>query len=438
MVKKFNKTLKKTFQVVQKIRKSDSQLVAVIAFILGSFMVSGMLQSAYNPPSTKEVKQRLVLVKTKEIETSKHRISFNVSGIIESRNEIDIVPQVSGRVFKIHDQFFSGGSFRSGNTLFRVEPDDFQFEVSKKRAEFSSAKTAYELEVAESKAAIMEWKQERGDVAVPELVSRKLQLDEAKSKLRSAEAQLQNAQLNLRRTKFKLPFNGRVINSEIGVGQHIVAGQSYGRVFDKSSLEVKSSLSDNQLKWLFQGLSKAKSSKNGPKVTFVANYLGKQTEYEGFFKRGAASLDKNTRFSSVYFGFKSRVGNLIPGIFTNVTIQGPEVPGLMSLPLSALQNHNVVWMVENGLLVKWNPEIVYFDEKSLIVKSQNYEKVKVVTSRLVGGIEGMKVRTNEMKISKKQEEKEVEINPESGPKSGPKSGFESESLKKKMEGGDDK
>ena len=359
MLKKFNKNLKKVLKVIfqkieeiiQKIKKSDSQLVAVIAFIVGSFMVSGMLQSGYNPPAKKETKQRLILVKTKEVETSKQRISFNVSGIIESRNEIDIVPQVSGRVFKIHDKFFSGGSFRRGNTLFRIEPDDFEFEVSKKRAEFSSAKTAYELELAESRAAIMEWKQERGDLQVPELVSRKLQLNEAKSKLKSAQSQLQNAKLNLRRASFKLPFNGRVINSEIGVGQHIVAGQSYGRVFDQNSLEVKSSLSDSQLKWLFAGLSEKNYT---PKVTFLTNHLGKETKYEGFFKRGAASLDKNTRFASVYFGFKGRLHNIIPGVFAKVRVEGPEVPDLMLLPLSALQNHNVVWLVENSLLVKWN------------------------------------------------------------------------------------
>lgn len=368
--------------------KENKQLFLVLGFIFGAFFISWILQSSYEPVSKKQTKERQIFVDALSVSTSSSAISFDVSGVVRAKNEIDIVPQVSGKVVNVSPVFFDGGAFDKDELLFEIEPDDYALQVQQKEALVYSARTLYELEWAKSRAAVMEWKREHATKKVPDLVGRKLQLDEAKAKVRSAQAELENAQLNLERTKFALPFAGRVINSDIGLGRHIVASQSYGRVFDRDLLEVKSSLTDSQLKWLF-------ATKN-PTVEIVIKYLGQEEKYAGMFKRGAAVLDQNTAAAQVYFGFKKKVKQLIPGVFAKVKVTGPKVDDLMLLPLQSLQNGDIVWVIKNGALVKWKPQIIYVDGDNIVVKAHKEQKIDIVVNRLFGGIEGMKVNVNEV------------------------------------------
>jgi RND family efflux transporter MFP subunit len=287
-------------------------------------------------------------------------------------------------VIAIHDGFFPGGAFNRDDVLFEIEPQDYGFNVRRLEAEVARARTALDLETAESEAAVEEWRLLNGDTPVPDLVARRPQLAEARALLQSAEAQLEDAQLDLHRTRFTLPFSGRVLSSDIAIGQYVSAGQAYGSVFDSTSLEIRASLIDRQLEWLLQAPD--------PTITISARYLGEESRYHGVLNRAASSLEASTRFATVYFGFSVPVDDLLPGVFTHINIKGRELQGISVLPLSALQARNVVWQVtDDNILVRLEPEIIYQDEDHIAVRGLG-ETVEIVTSRVAGATEGMHVR----------------------------------------------
>ena len=171
------------------------QFILVIVFIAGSFAISFSLQSQKSSAGKNIGKERVVFVSAEVIQPEPYRISFDVTGNVEARADIGIVPQVQGRIIEMNENFFSGGLFKAGETLFRIEPRDFELEVQRLEAEVARARTTFNIEQAESKAALEEWRLINGSKKAPSLVARKPQKDEAWANLKAAKAQLENAKL---------------------------------------------------------------------------------------------------------------------------------------------------------------------------------------------------------------------------------------------------
>lgn len=359
------------------------QLVIVVLVIIASFTISNFLGAKRPPVVRSSGADRALFVETQKVTPGPYRIAFETTGTVEARAEIGIVPQVSGRVVAVNDRFFEGGTFEADEVLFRIDPRDFELEVERLEAEVARAETNLDLETAEAEAALSEWLQINGSKAAPSLVARKPQMAEARANLKAAKAQLENARLDLERASFALPFSGRVLSSELAEGQYVTAGQSYGTVFDLETLEVRASLEDRQLEWLLGA--------EAPDITITATYLGKTREYQTFLKRGASSLDSQTRFATVSFGFEDTVRDVLPGVFVKIHIQGSNLDDVSLLPPDALQKEGVVWVVKaDNTLSALKPDIAYANDDHVVARGIN-QTVNVVTSRLSGATEGMSV-----------------------------------------------
>jgi RND family efflux transporter MFP subunit len=366
----------------KKLKKGQLQLALVIAFILGSFIISKLLESTYKPPKKNNTSERILSVEASEISPIDYRMSFKTTGIIEAKNNINIVPEVTGRIIHVHEAFFPGGKFVKNEVLFEIDPRNFELDVQRSTAELIHAKTALYIEQAEADAAISEWEQLNGNREAPPLVARSPQLAESKANLKLAEAQLENSKLNLERTKFTLPFDGRVLNSDIAKGQYVTSGRSYGSVFNQKHLEVKTSLEPHQINLLL--------NTKDPEVIFHTNYLGKKDFHKGLFKRGFSSLDTGTRFATIRFNFVDSVNDLVPGIFSDIQVYGATVSNVMLLPPSSLQSQGIVWQIQDNQLHKWNPEVIDINNEYIAVKGIN-KPITIVTSYIPGGNEGMRV-----------------------------------------------
>ncbi len=362
------------------------QLAFVGLFIIGSFLISGLL-SAITPDDGKSVNgDRTLFVKTKTIQPQSYQIEFDATGSVETRGTVNIVPEVSGRIVMVNEQFYEGGMFEAGDILFEIEPLDFELAVQGLNSEVARAQTSLDLEKAEAEAALAEWKQFNPHKKVPALVAREPQLAEARANLKAAQAQLDDAKLNLERTKFSLPFNGRVLSSSLAQGQYAVAGQSYGRVFGLDTLEVVSSLEGQKLEWLLEATT--------PDIKITTTYLGQTNTYDGYLKRSASSLNAQTRFATVSFGFKDKNVELVPGIFARIDVKGTELQNVMVFPAEALQKENVIWLVDDqNTLMRYDPDVIYRDDKHVIVQSEG-EALKAVVNKLSGATQGTEVEIN--------------------------------------------
>lgn len=363
------------------------QLILVVIFIAGSFAISFALKPQKRDVESGKTEERVLIVETQQISTQSYRIEFETTGNVGVRSEIGIVPQVSGRVETIDEDFFAGGAFEANEVLFQIDLRDFELEVERMEAQVAQARTAFNLEEAEKEAALEEWRLVNGDKKPPPLVARKPQIDEAWANLKAAKAQLENAKLDLERASFSFPFKGRVLNSMLEQGQYVSAGQEYGSVFDLKSLEVQASLKDKELEWLLGSAD--------PDITIITKQGGKTGEYKGKLNRSAASLDELTRFAGVSFGFENEVVDLLPGVFATIRVKSTELDNVALLPSEAMQKEGLVWILKSdGTLESHNPEIIYSTEDTIIAQGFG-DNIDIVTSRVSGATEGMKAKRAE-------------------------------------------
>jgi len=363
-----------------------TQLILVIAFIIGSFTISGLLGSTDHALRERSNDTRSLFVDVENITPSNYQVSFQTTGIISARSEINVTPEISGRVISVNPNFAQGGTFKKGETLFQIETKDITLNIDQLRANVVSAQTALNLEQAESAAALAEWQQIHGALEAPELVARKPQLEAAKANLQSAKAQLENAQLDLNRSRFSMPFNGRVMTANIEKGQFVTMGQSYGTVYDINSLEITASLDQEKLSWLFDATM--------PVIKITVETPDGNKVYDGIIKRGVSTIDPSTRFANIYFGFKETVTDIIPGAFATINAQGPLYKNVFVLPALSLQKTGEIWTVTpDNKLKSLEAKTIYSDEDSIVIDT-NQASLNIVTSRLSGASDGSEIKTN--------------------------------------------
>jgi multidrug efflux pump subunit AcrA (membrane-fusion protein) len=206
--------------------KSNIQLFIVICFLAGAFFLSQILE----PEKERVVKnsgKRTLLVKTVNISPATQRVSFERTGTVTARNLIAIAPQVSGRVVSVDSSFRSGSIFSANKTLFRIDGQDFQHQVDIAGAELATAEARLEVARAEHEASTDEWYSLNPGKEIPPLVARLPQLNEAKSAFSAAKARLSDAKLDLERSRYKLPYDGYVVESSIEEGQFVQSGQPH-------------------------------------------------------------------------------------------------------------------------------------------------------------------------------------------------------------------
>ena len=78
-------------------------------------------------------------------------VSVHGAGMVRPSSEIDIAPQVSGRVVRIERGFQSGGHVEEGQTIFRIEDTGFQHRVQEAEVDIDARRE--ELSVIQEEAA---------------------------------------------------------------------------------------------------------------------------------------------------------------------------------------------------------------------------------------------------------------------------------------------
>lgn len=377
------------------------QLVMVVVVLVGAVLITSLLGSSRSALERSDTKELAPLVATIDVQPATHRIFVEGSGTVETGADVNIVPQISGRIEWMNPDMRSGGRFAANEVVFRVEPVEYKLAVQNQQASVASAQTDWELEQAEGQAAAAEWKQINPNEAIPALVARKPQIRQALASLQSAKASLANAKLDLARTNFSFPFSGRVRASTIEVGQYVSAGQSYGTAYSLDGLEIEVPLADKDLRWF--------DPDGNTKAVVSTTYLGRTYELPARVARTGAELNAQTRFSTVIVRLdqpstenaydaqavkseaKDERSYLLPGVFVNVRFFGPEVDDLYEVPVEAFQENNILWVVVDGRLQSVQPQIFHLGSETNLVKGLTPES-KIVSRAVSGAVDGMSVR----------------------------------------------
>lgn len=381
--------------------KKFIKISAPVLVLLAGFVLVKVLADIRPEPEKKEEAQRLVSLYVDEVTSESVTVNVETQGEVRPKTEIDLIPQVSGRIVAMSDNFNEGAEFMPGDMLLRIDDTDYRLALVRAEASVAEAKTELQRQQATRAIKEAEWKEDRKQGGVPTAFAlNQTQVEQAEAMLAAAEADLRQARLDLERTEITVPFRGRVRARDVGIGQFVTAGDSLGRVFSIDTVEVKLALTDTQLGELNLPLGfMAGNADTAPEVHFSATLGKREYRWQGRIARVNAAVDNDTRL--IYataevvdpYGLAADSGMpLAVGMFVNAEIESVNARDALVMPRLALRNQDKVYVInEDNRLEIRTVDVLSTSEDRVLVSSGVTPGEHVVTSTLPNAVDGMEV-----------------------------------------------
>lgn len=375
--------------------------IGLMVVLLG-LGVTGFLALTASKPQLKRTKPPtpMPMVRASFIRTGPEAVTVRGEGTVRPLREIQLVPQVNGKVVFVSPVLVNGGEFKEGDTLLRINPLDYQLAVTLAQARVKDSESRLRIAEEEAAAAQEEWRLLYQDQGVseedpPALVAKEPQLAAAKAKLAADRADLQKARLNLERTELKAPFNGRVSQESVDIGQYVSSATPLASLFSTEAAEIVVPFDDESLFW-FHVPGFTPGNDSGSPVKIFARIAGRELNWTGQVVRAEGRLDERTRMVNVVVRVEKPYASkppLVAGLFVTVEIQGRTLENAAVIPRSALRDNNLVWVVDQaGQLVFRPVDVARLGTNQAILRSGLKDGEMVVTSGLKVVTDGMKVR----------------------------------------------
>lgn len=196
--------------------------MVLVIVIVGLACAYYILNSAPKPGRIKpEVKARLV--EAEALQLTQQRPSWTAGGQVIASQQVQLSPQVSGRIVDIAANAVPGARLSRGDLLARIDDADYQLVVDQRQAALAQARAALAIEQGQSRVAEEEFRMAATQMSDDDkaLVLRQPQIAQAKAAVDSARANLKQAQLDLARTQLRMPFDGQINSRTIALGSQV-------------------------------------------------------------------------------------------------------------------------------------------------------------------------------------------------------------------------
>ena len=357
------------------------------------------LTSSKTPPRKQKPPVPVPLIRVLEIETGPQQIVIHAQGTVRPLREIQLVPQVSGRVVSISSSMVDGGEFEEGDILLSIDPEDYRLALALAESQVKNAESQLKLMEEEAAVAKEEWQEAYEDAAnssrqPPPLVAKEPQLKAARARLEADRANLKRTLLSLERTKLYAPFSGRVSNKRVDIGQHIAPGQALATLYSTEAAEIVLPMEDEYLYWFHvPGLTPGDSA--GSKADVIADIAGRRSAWEGTVVRAEGKLDERTRMINVIIQVDQPYAKKPPlavGLFVEVQIKGRVIPRGVVVPRAAIHENDVAWILDEDRLRYRSVKVARYIRDQAVITDGLTDGDKVIVTLLVTATDGMKVR----------------------------------------------
>ncbi len=331
---------------------------ALAVLLVGGAVAYGLLVGRPSPEPREAPVLPPPLVEVVSASPAERSLEVRTQGTVRPLREIKLMSQVGGVVESVGESFARGAFFAEGEVLVKIEDVDYGFAIARAKSQVAAARQRLAEEEGRALQAEREWR-DLGTDRANALFLRKPQIESAEAALRAAEADLAAAEKDLARTAIRGPFNGRVVEKHVDIGQFVTPGTTIATVYDTDIAQVRLPLTDRQVALLDLPLTYA-GDEAGPQaapVTLSARFANRVWEWQGRMVRTDASIDENSRvvFAVVEVekpfarGDDSERPPLSPGLFVEAVIRGRALPGVSELPRSALSIDDTVMVVDAEL-----------------------------------------------------------------------------------------
>ena len=415
---------------------------ASIGVLAGGVLIMIVLAALREPPAEIEDRERTLSVLAREVYPDEYPVTITGFGEARVRSTVEVTPEVAGRVVEVHPNLDVGGVIPAGETLFVVDPRDYASAVDEleasvaqirtglqrirtqmtndqerlrnlernrdlARAEYERLKSLFEEDQVGTRSGVEQAEQaynmaqDQVDQLKRLLALYPIELEEAQSSLRSAQARLDRARRDMERTEITAPFDARIKRRNVEKDQMVSAAAPALTIADDSLLEITVPLDSRDVRRWIQ-FSQRDAERPGAwfahpervpvEVTWTEDrddhvWMGTLHRVEQF-SEPTRTVEVTVRVEGDDALSLGDGLPLVEGMFCEVHIPGKPMVDVYELPRWAVSFENTVYVANNQRLHIRPVEVVRTEGNSVFVAGGLEPGDKVITTRLVDPLEG--------------------------------------------------
>jgi len=396
------------------------RIIIPLVVLVGGIVVSAIFIATAPKAKQKALVREAQLVDVTTVRQGNHRVVVKAMGTVIPSKRITLQPQVSGQLTEVSEKFVPGGRFDSGETIVKIDQQDYDFVVKQRTADVVRAKHDLKIEQGQQIIAKREYdlivKSQTGGVVDRDLILRKPQLELANAAVDAAQAALDKAKLDQKRTTLTAPFNAVVLDKqEIDIGSQVSPVTKIAVLAGTDEFWVLASVPISSLKWM--GISESRKLLEGSEVRIFNKTswpeTTKRTERPTTATRPGqpepskrigrivgllSTLETQGRLARVLISVKDPLclkaadpdlPKLLVGMYVSLEADGIELENAIRIDRTSLRDNNTVWVFgKDGLLEIRKVKVKWRDRDYVYVIEGLEDGERIVTSDLAVRVTG--------------------------------------------------
>ena len=282
-------------------------------------------------------------------------LTVSLTGGVDARTKVRVQPGSSGQVVEVSPSLRSGGTFRAGETLLRIDPSDYQTRLDRARANVDAAQGRLRKQRDKGDYDSAQFRRSNPGQDVPPSIARLGQIQRFDGRVRALEADVKLAEERLADTTVSMPFDGTVIVASVAVGERVGPGP-VATVFRTGDVEVRAPIATDDLAYL-----------DDPRGRAATVWAGGR-RFDAAVTQQSPVLAPKTRLAALFLDFAEGSADLpMPGTFALVSIRGPAFDNAFLLPDAAHRTDDSVWIVQDGKLERVVPRTLGRTDEGWVV-----------------------------------------------------------------------
>jgi len=373
------------------------------------------------------IEERAWAVTSQEIHLASYAPVIKLLGVVQSPHPTQLTAAIEAEVLEIRVN--AGDHVKHNQTLIVFEQDEAQLDLKESTAKGEEIKALIKAETERHKSDQVNLKSEKTllqlakraverakDLEERNLASRS-QLDETrqnfvrqqitlqerryriaeypsrlaqlKARQQQADAQQQRARLNLEHTLIKAPFNGRIVDIKVGVGERIKKTNALIKLYKQDELEVKAKIPLRYMDMIYQTIDQETPLPVWLKFA--------QQRYALTLARISANIDPGQGSVDCFFTFNKKQVHWPTGLNVELHLSLETFKQSALLPREALYGTDLIYRIHENRLQSLKIKVLgnYInkdDTSQLIIQSNELnDHDTVLTTKFANAMNGLKV-----------------------------------------------
>jgi RND family efflux transporter MFP subunit len=323
-------------------------------------------------------------------------------GTVKAKNEVDLKPEVSGKIISMNEHLIPGGYFKKDEQLMAIDPGNYELAAKQLASEVAKAEAELQIELGRQRVAQKEYELlgEKVEAEELNLMLREPQLESTRASLDGARTKLEQAKLDLARTIVTSPFNATVISRGANLGSSVSPSTTLASLVGTDTYWVIAPIPVSQLKWIRAG-NQASGEASIARIYDPAAWGPNQYRL-GKVAGLTAKIEDQGRMAEVLIEVhdplamqktKEKIQKLLLGSYVRAEIEGTQIENAAIIERHLIRNGDQLWIMDDqDQLDIRKVEIAFRAQDHVVVTGGIKAGERMVISNLPSPVQGMALR----------------------------------------------